>query len=802
MKSYTASEIEQITWSLREADWPRSQRRVRINESANGVPPFTEKQAQDMRLPVNYSDLSLLRECHNGRAQFTQSFMKPGEFFSCRTDSGRRDRRDGYGRIVTKNIAKQMKKSLSYFETMRSKWAMTVLHGISPVIFPDGDRWRPRPVGIDDVLVPSNTELIDIAEGTLPVFAIYRSLKAPELIRLAKGPKPDPAWNQPLVDACLKWIDEQTMRMSGNNWPEFWAPEKWEERIKGDGAAYANDAVPTINCFDFYFWNDNENVSGWNRRMILDSWTMPSGPTGVRTRLGEVPFSDQARFLYDPGDRKWASNIREIINWQFADLSAVAPFRYHTVRSLGYLLWAVCHFKNRLNCKFTAAMFEQLMVLMRVKSQDDMQRALSVNLVDYGFVDDTISFIPAAERYQVNAQLANLGLSSMENLISRNSSSFTARPPSAQDQKVPTATQYMGEEAKVTQLVGAALAQAYEYQKPEYQEIFRRFTRKHSTDPEVIQFQANCFKDNVPPEVLFNLASWDLEPQRVVGQGNKTLEMMVADWLVNHIQMYDPDAQRRIKQIATLSITDDAALTDVLVPDQPKVSDSIHDAQTCVGTLLIGQPIQLRQNVNHNEYAMALLDALEVEITKIMSAGGVPESQTELIGLQNLAGVSIQGQPIPGNGALAHIQIFEQDKEVKAEAKTLNDRLGKLMNEVKAFQQRLQEKKQQGNGQQIDPETQAKVQATLITTKAKADANAQSNAQRTAIRQVQDERKIQRDQQQFEQSMAHKEHEHRLDLAVEAKKSELEVAKAGALAQIEITKSKVNSSVPESPKEE
>jgi len=40
------------------------------------------------------------------------------------------------------------------------------------------------------------------------------------------------------------------------------------------------------------------------------------------------------------------------VAFQFADLSAVAPFRYHSVRSLGWLLYAVINLQNRLRCKF------------------------------------------------------------------------------------------------------------------------------------------------------------------------------------------------------------------------------------------------------------------------------------------------------------------------------------------------------------------------------------------------------------------------------------------------------------------
>lgn len=771
------NDIDFVTWDLRMSEFPRSRKRALINALFGGVPPYSEKEVQDNNITINVNDLSGPREAHNARAQFGSAFMKPGAYFTCTTDSGTRHKRSGYGRTVTGNLAKVMKRSLPYFETQRSKWAEIILHGISPSAFIDADRWCPEVMAIDDVLLTGNTKLIDVAKQSVPFFPIYRQLTAPELIRMAKGPKPDPAWNQSVVNACLKWIDDQTTRLAGDYWPDYWQPEKWQERIKGDGTYYAADRVPTVNVWDFYFWNDKAKVQGWNRRMILDAWTMPDA-NGIRQRRSDAEVFGKDEFLYNPGDRKYASSLSQIMTWQFADLSAVAPFHYHTVRSLGYLLYSVCHLQNRLRCKFNEAMFEQLMVLMRIKSQDDMQRALSVNLVNRGFIDDSVSFIPAAERYQVNAQLAQMGLAENQNLISRNSSSFTAKLPSTE--KVPTATQWMGEEQKITQLVSAGLMQAYEYQKPEYREIFRRFTKKHSTDPEVREFQAKCLSDGVPEEVLYELSSWDIEPERVLGAGNKTLEMMIAQQLMQYRHLYDPDGQRKILKEFTLAATDNAALTEELVPETPTVSNSVLDAQQSVGTLLLAQPMELRQNVSHAEYAQALIDALGVEVAKINAIGGVPESMSEIIGMQNLAGITIEGQLVPGNGAANHIALVAMDQESKELTKLLQDSLSGLMNEVKAFKQRLDEKAQaeaQGNGQQLDPETQAKIMSINATTEAKMQNNARSNAQRTAVRQVQDELTMERDQRKFELEQANRIKELEIELSAQAARNVLELEK-------------------------
>lgn len=768
MKEFSAETIDFVCWAFRQGDYDRSKKRSLINTLFDGAPPYTQKEVEENNIPVNVSTLAGVRAAHDARAQFSSALTKPGVYFQCRTDAGAKHKQMGYGVTVTNLIGKCMKRSLPYFETKRSKIGQNVLHGIAPSVFEDSDCWGSRPIGVEDVYVPSNTCLYDIATGRLPMFAIYRTFNGTQLKKLAKSPIPDPGWNQKLVDSCLKWIYENTLSMAGDQWTDYLAPEKWEERIKGDGTFFTGDRVPTVNAWDFYYWDDDKKTEGWYRKMILDTWTMPSA-SGVRTRREGKPFERNDQFLYNPKGRKYASNLREIINWEFADLSAVFPANYHSIRSLGWLLYSTCHLNNRLFCKVMAATFEQLMIYMRVKSEDDMQRALSVNLVDRGFIDGSISFIPAAERYQVNAQLAQMALTETANLINRGSSSFTAKVPSSSgsmgDMKVPTATQWLGEEAKVSQLVSAGLAQTYEYARPEFYEIFRRFTKERSKDPDVQTVQAKILKAGVPANVLYNLASWDIEPERVIGGGNKTMETAIAQQLLAVRHLHDPQAQRKILKLADLAFTDDAALTDALVPDEPTVSSSTHDAQLAVGTLLIGQPMELRQNVSHVEYAQALIDALGVEVQKINSMGGVTD-QSHLIGLMNLAGQDIQGQPIPGNGAANHIALVEQDETQKDIAKILGDQLSKLMNEVRAFAQRLQEQQQQAASQNggLDPETAAKIQSDQMLAEAKAANTRESHAARTAQRQVQFEMEqeranvqtaaeIQRENARFSQEM-------------------------------------------------
>ena len=53
-------------------------------------------------------------------------------------------KRQKYGTIVSREVNKIMKRSPLYFETLRSKFAMLVLHGIGPSAWETSQRMVPR----------------------------------------------------------------------------------------------------------------------------------------------------------------------------------------------------------------------------------------------------------------------------------------------------------------------------------------------------------------------------------------------------------------------------------------------------------------------------------------------------------------------------------------------------------------------------------------------------------------------------------------------------------------------------------
>lgn len=777
MEFERASTIESLTWQLRLADYHRSKNRSRINDLFNGCPPYSMQEEEENEISVNCNFLEATKLGHDARGQFYNAFMKPAQYFTAKTDMGPPHKRDAWSSIVTSEANKVMNRSLPYFESFRSQFALNVLHGIGPAAWSNCESWCPSPHGVEDVLIPSNTLL---TMENLPFFAIYRNYTAVELIRAAKCPHADPAWQQDTVDAAVKWVDKEASQLLGTTWPEVWSPEKMSERLKGDSGLYASDAVPTISAWDFYFWNDSKDVQGWNRRIVLDAFGQPGigglveGPPSRMSDKNQIGGRDQ--FLYNPGKKKYGTKLSEIIHWQFADLSAVAPFRYHSVRSIGFMLYAVCHLQNRLRCKFNEAVFENLMMYLRVRSSDELERALKVNMISRGIIDESVQFVPPAERWQVNEELAQLGLQQNQSVINENSASYVQNQNYSNPSIEKTKFQVQAELSATTQLISTALLQAYRYQEFQYREILRRLFIVNSRDPQSREFQNNCRKKGVPSRAMCQEA-WDITTERVMGSGNKALELNIANQLMQWRPLYDPDSQRAILSKATLAVTDDPGFTaSVVPPKKTEVSDAAHDAQLAAGALMAGIQVALKKGqLNQIDYTEALLHAMASIVMRVEKAGGMA-SQSEILGLQTMGGHIAQ-----------HIKLIAQDPMEKQRATQYSTDLGNLMNMVKAYGQRLQQQmEKQAKDSQMDPAAMAKIQTDAAAAQQKMKNSAESHQLKAAQRQQQFASDEQRKQQTHAMQMQRDTQGAQLEDATEDARTASEIRNEGVKTRSEI----------------
>jgi hypothetical protein len=576
------------------------------------------------------------------------------------------------------------------------------------------------------MLIPTNT--LTSLEN-LSHFAIYTSFTAAELIRMTRGTAVDDGWNMPLVNQILAHLTKvDAIQQQSQDWAGQYFPEKVEEDFKENAGYWGSDAVPVLRCYDFYFLDTSGDCPSWRRRIVVDQYN---------TGFGNMNTAGQ--FLFDPKDRCYGKDVAHLMHTQFADGAVVPPFRWHSVRSLGYLLYSVCHLQNRLRCKFTDSVFEQMMWMFRATSEGDAERLEKVDLFHMGVIPDGLSWVPQSERHVLDFNLLNGAMSMHRQLMAESSASYQSDVNDGTSKEL-TATEVMARVNSSNALMGSMLTKAYAQQTFQYREICRRFaTLNH---PDCIKFRQLCMADGVDESVLTDSEAWDIMPERVMGVGNKMLEIAQADRLMAVRPLLTPDAQAEVVHMYVEANTDDPLLANKLAPVAGRtVSPAVEKATLAWGTLIDGKPVVLSSAINRPEYISTLIQLLNSDVQSIEQMGGAAEPR-RLFGLQNV---------------MQHIEqqmmLIQEDPGQQENLRMFRDALTQIANVLKAFFQQAAEmaQSQQQAGQEggLTPEAQAKIQAMIITAQSKAEIAA-ANAEQ---KRMQKEIAFQQEQQRKDASL-------------------------------------------------
>jgi hypothetical protein len=743
---------EQLVWRMRLADLDRGTNRTILNRTFNGDPPFDKATAEENNVEVNRNFLEGTGNLTDARTQWNSNFLKPGDIFTVRLDSGPVQKRTEWSMEITKHLNRALKGSLGMINQARETGAGVLLHGIGPATWQDRRSPIPKVIPLSSLMIPSET---DIDFENLEYFAIFREMTPSQLYEKTHGPKVDPGWNMDLVKSELKYVGEQTVKQPNATAFQF-MPERVEELIKQDMGFWGSDAVPTIDYWDFYF-REKENGTGWYRRIFLD-WSSSGRTATTGQEMPESPNGGQ--WLYSSGKRKYADSWQEILHCNYGDCSCVAPFKFHSVRSLGWMIWGIVDIQNRLQCKITEQAFSDLMWFFRVASQNDFNRIKKANFMQMGVIPQGVDWVMPNQRYSPNPTFIELVIAQNRQLMSQHSSSYTRNAERTDMNKEKTATQVMAEVNSVNTMVSGVMNMAYTYEAFKYREIARRFCIPNNPDALVRKFRKGCLDDGVPSEYL-DVDRWDIEPDRAMGAGNKTVQMAIVQYLQSIRQNLGPEAQRKVDHHGILIMTEDAGIAEDLAPirGQKQVSKSAHDAELSTERLMRGLPFSPTPEMVYEDYVLVWMRDMGIIIQQIQGTDNMG-TQEQLAGLGNMA------QHIG-----AFLQIMGQNPADKPKVRQYSDLLGQMMNVIKGFAQRLQEQQASGNGQPgaggPDPDTIVKLQGKALMDQAKAQNMRESHAERTAQKQVSFEMEQQRKDKQTEAEIQRKNVTFQQELAAE-----------------------------------
>lgn len=710
--------LDLIGGDLVWASFERGYNRARINGLLNGDPPFNRQEQESAKVKTNVNDLVGCSLAHDGRAQMNNGLLQQGQYSTCRTDWPSIETRDKISSIVEKEFNRPLLDSGDYYECVRAEAGQMIAHGIGTSVWENPDYMIPTEIGIADLLCPTNTR---IGFKNLPFIFLRRSFTGMEFAELYRKDKIDPGWNRDMIRDCMKWVDKQMTTGLDSQTRAFYRPEQWEEESKQDAGWYAPDRVPTIDVFDIYGYREahGKHPAGWVRRIILDEWSGSGNPPAKgrepqRRTDGISKKVKKGDFLYTSGDNPVCSTWNNIASVQYGDLSAVFPAMHNSVRGLGWIVYSLCHIQNRVKSRFYDTLFEQLLQYFQVSSMDDAGRAMKIDLANMGFIDETIKMVKAQDRWQPNWQFIEGGLGMLMKDIQSNSKAWTQNADAGNSRTEKTKFQYQAELQRMNVLVSAAMNQMYFYQKFQDREMFRRFCNANSRDPIVRKAREACIRQGVDVKWINNPDAWQVEHERMMGQGNQTLEMMVAESLLQLVPGMPPESQTKAKRNYVNALTHNPQLASEYFPEkQDKNNSAAQQARNDFATMLQGVPVPpVPGEVNRIEYVTELLKQLGQRVQMREKTGGMVKPD------------ELQGLKLASNCLAQNIQIFGQDKTLAPVVKKFQDQLGKIVNLIKAFEQRLQaaQKKQQeaqgqnGNGQ---GEAMAKVLPAIIAAKVK-----------------------------------------------------------------------------------
>ena len=137
-----------------------------------------------------------------------------------------------------------------------------------------------------------------------------------------------------------------------------------------------------IPLYHFYFRDSTAaGKSAWYMRVVPET--------------GQVKAEGKAadKFLWQ-SDEPVADSLQQILHCQFGDLTTDAPFKYHSVRSLGFALLEPEFYDNLTRCRLLQHIHDNFNIWLRVTDPPDKARAQVQEFSNLGVVRAGVSARP------------------------------------------------------------------------------------------------------------------------------------------------------------------------------------------------------------------------------------------------------------------------------------------------------------------------------------------------------------------------------------------------------------------------
>jgi len=663
----TPAKVINVVKRMQDVERLRAEDRALIDALFNGQRPYSDEEVKKFNIQVNVNWGQGKRIMRDANTQLNNALIHTGTMFTCTINEGPVEKRDEWGQIFTKNLHRPLQKGVSgkkNFFLIKNRNASVCMHGIGALLWPSPYAALPRFVGLEDLLIPTET-LVDFSN--MRYFAVNLNLSIGELIDLVMKDDSEVMgeWNKTMIGEVL----DSQQGIYNESTPSTWRdqPEAMEQVFFQNRGYYYSDATPKVRCVMF-FYQEMDDPKKWYRVVYL------------KENPGDKVKDIDTKFLFDGTKRPFADEIGQVLNVQYGDGNLVPPMKYHNVRGMGVDLYAPVETDNRLRCEFVQSVFEHMKMYFKIKDPADRDRLKAQILQQYGFIVDGLQIVPRTDRHQIDPNLVESAMNQMGEIMQDSSSSYL--PGETGSERTMTAKEATIRANQATVLVSSMLASMYMQEGFYYEEEKRRFLLKDSTDPLVKRFRASCIREGIPEEFLVP-EKWEIVVERVLGGGDTTKAQQQSQWLLGIKPMLGPAQQTIALRESVSAMLEDPAKALMYVPSAPSQSSPGSEmAEALFGTMMQGVQVAPRKGIDLQGYVTQLLKMMAEVIQRI--------TQTNNMGtMEEIIGLGIVSQNVE-----EYIRVLQGDPQQKQNVKQYGDALGKMQNLIKGFAQRLQQSSQ------------------------------------------------------------------------------------------------------------
>ena len=706
-----AREVQDMVKQIIRADEYRAKTRAKLKGLVDGNAPYSsaelKRTGQSYRTNVNFREgESYLNQ---GVSAFYDVFSEVPTYATVEVDHGTKDESVRYGRIITDEFDKLLKKDDDFDYLMQLSQHEMVLYGIGPMVFEDTNDWRCRAVKASHLLVPDGTKsnvsdwTMAVIRSTYQVHELYGFIRNEEAAKKA-------GWDVASARKAIIKASPEDKLSSENTW------EWYQQQIRNNDLSFSAkcDVVKVDHVYYREFPSD-ENPEGAISHCIIEE-------------LGEAK-----KFLFRKVGRY--DNWNEVVHCLYYDKG---DGYHHSVKGMGVKMFSALELKNRLKCSLVDSAVARTSIHLKPQSPNDLTRTNIVQMGPYSIMP------PNFEMQQTNtAGVLDAPMAvdkDLDGLLQATLSSY--RPRLEKDGNPRTATEIDAIMSQQSTLGKTQLNRYYAQLDMLFAEKYRRainpdYTKVMPGGGMALKFQKACRDRGVPAACMSKTLK--VQTTRSAGRGSPYARQAVMSQLMGLVNMLPEGGRHSVIEDNIAALAGWSSVARYLPEPKADLTTQEQQQETARENILFktGGIIPVSSGDNHAIHAAGHLQAGSEAAEVLNGQQGVnPEEIATFLRamLEHTSG---------------HMEELALDGSRKDMMKMLEDQFGQLsslyeeiLNEINNQQQQQQEAVAEGEqagatAAGLDPKEQLE-QAKFEREEARRDAKVQADIQRKASKAQQD----------------------------------------------------------------